>query len=887
MIHTHKGEAQWTRVALQVNPYGYKGKNQPSNSYNNEADYNSALLDEFEREKVKIFAVTDHWSVDSARLLIEEAKVRGMIALPGFEANSSEGIHVLIIYPEGTDLSIVNAMIGKCGGTPGRSGTVGRKSFAEILQEAVNDGALAIPAHANAGSGLLTKAVGEALANKVKDRNLLALGISPNQEEAAHQREILSNQSPFKRTHPLAVVYADDIVNHAQVSQLGATTWLKLSELSLNGIELAFKTPETRIKLEVPHSSGRPKLERITWSDGFFKDITVPFSSDLTAIIGGRGSGKSTVIESIRFVLGQSPRNAHLKEDHDSIVSNVVKKGTVVKLTLVGGPANSRKYTIERCVGGNSAPVVRDDEGTVTDLRPEDVVDSIRIFGQQELAELAHDEVKVAELLLDPKDVQTARDELSRIRSKLEENRSALAREEDARSRLSDQLEEKARLEDVIKTFDDLGIQAQLEELGRSQSHGGFLDGTLRKVGELEAQFSNLESSFVGMIQSMAPFSPPVLTDGQERDLICEQVAAVGNLVSRLAESVESHYSSIKQEISSVRDRVRELKDQWAPQMGECASKQQDTVKLLVEKGIDPDRYLEYTDRLNALAEAEIRHAESDRKIETFIRERNGLLVDRNAAISRIEDKLKRAACDAQIKTNHQVVVVPQCSLDSESIIRFVRSRLSGQKSKLTAAIKGETFSIDEFVSSVRGAKGREAKLKVLSDRYGITPGQADSIISAGEEFLREFEEYHGNPSATVLLRIPSGSSKGVMKPITQLSRGQRATALLLLLLSFSADPLVIDQPEDDLDNRFIYNGVVRKLRELKDVRQVITCTHNANIPVIGDAELVVAFDSGSSGTIADQGIGSLDCVEIRGLIEDILEGGRAAFKKRQNLYGF
>ena len=120
------------------------------------------------------------------------------------------------------------------------------------------------------------------------------------------------------------------------------------------------------------------------------------------------------------------------------------------------------------------------------------------------------------------------------------------------------------------------------------------------------------------------------------------------------------------------------------------------------------------------------------------------------------------------------------------------------------------------------------------------------------------------------------------------LSKGQRATALLLLLLGASRAPLVIDQPEDDLDNRFVYDGIVKNLRELKGKRQIIASTHNANVPVLGDAELIVALEgSGQNGKPVDGGIGSLDDATIRALAEAILEGGSAAFNARQHLYGF
>jgi hypothetical protein len=124
------------------------------------------------------------------------------------------------------------------------------------------------------------------------------------------------------------------------------------------------------------------------------------------------------------------------------------------------------------------------------------------------------------------------------------------------------------------------------------------------------------------------------------------------------------------------------------------------------------------------------------------------------------------------------------------------------------------------------------------------------------------------------------------------LSTGQKATAVLLLLLLESKAPLVVDQPEDDLDNRFITEGVVPKMREEKRRRQFIFATHNANIPVLGDAELIVGLSASGEGgqgraEIADKHLGSIDARPVRELVEEVLEGGREAFEMRRLKYGF
>jgi ABC-type sulfate/molybdate transport systems ATPase subunit len=116
------------------------------------------------------------------------------------------------------------------------------------------------------------------------------------------------------------------------------------------------------------------------------------------------------------------------------------------------------------------------------------------------------------------------------------------------------------------------------------------------------------------------------------------------------------------------------------------------------------------------------------------------------------------------------------------------------------------------------------------------------------------------------------------------MSKGQKATAILPLLLRPAPYPLILDQPEDDLDNRFIFETLVEKLKELKSERQLIFVTHNANIPVIGDADRVLAMSMSSPEQAELIGAGSVE--EMREPIIELLEGGRSAFEFRSRTYG-
>ncbi|MBW1947631.1 MAG: AAA family ATPase, partial [Deltaproteobacteria bacterium] len=197
-----------------------------------------------------------------------------------------------------------------------------------------------------------------------------------------------------------------------------------------------------------------------------------------------------------------------------------------------------------------------------------------------------------------------------------------------------------------------------------------------------------------------------------------------------------------------------------------------------------------------------------------------------------------------------------------------------------------DQISLQDFASSCR--EGRDS----LVQKYGIMPSQAKTLASAPLDVILELQELELPPKTNVELNIAGENQEPIWQRLEDLSTGQKATALLFLLLLRSEAPLLIDQPEDDLDNRFITEGIVPKMREEKRQRQFVFSTHNANIPVLGDAELIIGLSVKAEGgklkgEISPEHIGSIDDPSVKSLVEEVLEGGREAFEVRRIKYGF
>ena len=168
-----------------------------------------------------------------------------------------------------------------------------------------------------------------------------------------------------------------------------------------------------------------------------------------------------------------------------------------------------------------------------------------------------------------------------------------------------------------------------------------------------------------------------------------------------------------------------------------------------------------------------------------------------------------------------------------------------------------------------------------LIDKAGINPNQAIAVIDAYADRMRQCEletvELTDRPSIELL-------DGEVYKDSLSLSTGQKCTAVLPIIMLDSANPLLIDQPEANLDNRFMVTTIVNSIRKVKSRRQLIFVTHNPNIPVLGQADRVFVLASdGRHGRIARVGTVE-DCRED---IVTLLEGGREAFMERKERYGY
>jgi len=300
----------------------------------------------------------------------------------------------------------------------------------------------------------------------------------------------------------------------------------------------------------------------------------------------------------------------------------------------------------------------------------------------------------------------------------------------------------------------------------------------------------------------------------------------------------------------------------------------------------DASKFVTYKSQLERLKPKETELKTRNKTLTQFRKERRELLAQWDAAKAEDFRELQKAARKVSRRLKDRVRVTVRRSTSLHQLESVIRKRCSGNISQPLERLRTtEELSLTELDTAV--SEGASSLVK----KYGFSQGAAERIALGGTTLGLEVEECEIPVEAVLELNVSNDKAQ-TWKELDQLSTGQKATAVLLLLLLESDAPLIVDQPEDDLDNRFIADSVVPTMREEKRKRQFIFSTHNANIPVLGDAEQIMGLtpivESGiEHAIIPDALCGSIDIPAVKELVKDLLEGGQEAFEIRRQKYGF
>jgi len=877
--------AKFYRCAFQVNPAGYAQKFRGKGHGLDERAYCQKLLDRCLDLDIEVIAVTDHNDAASVALFREEAKSRGITVFPGFEVASSEGVHVLCIYPPDATDAALQRYLGQLDITTTEpSSSLSKKAFSDLLTSVRMQGGLTIAAHITHEKGLLNTLHGQARIQAWRDPNLLCVQIPGAVEEVPDdKRPILKNQNAdYKRelcpdaTCALAIVNAGDVSKPEDLELATSTCWVKMTEPSLEGLRQAFLDPVSRIRLASdPVPEAHAEFVALAWQGGFLDGRAVSFNENLNVLIGGRGTGKSTVVESLRYVLGLEPLGEDAKKAYDGIVRHVLKSGTRIVLSVrVHHPAR-REYVIERTVP--NAPVVKDDAGHMLPYKPADVIPRAQVFGQHEISELTKNGEKLTRLL----DRFIASDDAARVskdekRQRLEESRKKVAAAAAELTRLDEKLAALPKLEETLKRFQEAGLEEKMKDkslLIREEQLLKQADGLVSRVRQLASNLraeTPLDASFLDAVTDELPSA--------------DRLRGLASTFARLQVAVEEAAASIEAAVAIVDaetaafQRGRELHKKMVEESYEK------TLRELQRAKIDGEEFVRLKKQIESLRPLRDQRTLLEKRVGEEREARRARLVEWESAKGEQFRALEKAAKKVSRRLEGRVRVRVSFAAVRDQLINLLKDKVGGRLSEALETLRTlEPLSLSELATAGRGGKDP------LVTKYGLLPAQAEKLAQAPDSMWMELEELDLPATTTIELNTAPEGEGPVWQKLEDLSTGQKATAVLLLLLLESDAPLVVDQPEDDLDNRFITESIVPKMREEKRRRQFVFATHNANIPVLGDAELIVGLAAArdGNGALTAKHMGSIDSRGVRELVEEVLEGGRRAFELRRQKYGF
>ena len=590
--------------------------------------------------------------------------------------------------------------------------------------------------------------------------------------------------------------------------------------------------------------------------------------------MGGRGAGKSTLIEGLRYAFDLPPKGDEARRTHESMVKSVFGQGATISVLIRSPLPSPQYYLIERIYG--SRPRVRDQNGDLLqNVSPRSVLGSLEVYGQHEISELTRFPEKLAQLLrrfTEPAADTTAGK--TQLKEQLERSRTAIASETTEIGRIEDALAALPTLKEHLKRFVAAGLDAKLKDKTQIDKEGRLFE-------EAEQIVSDAEDLAAEVVSGGASEGPIVGEDAKElpNGAIVAKLDAVQ---AKLLQKVTAAGKSIEAAVKEAAAAVEKIKAEWAPKQKAANELYQKTLRELKAEGHDAGKFVQYKDQLDRLKPKEAELMTRNKTLGQRQKARRELLAKWDAAKAEDYRELQKAArkVSKRLKDRVRVNVRPSASLDQLEAV--IRKYCSGNFSQALERLRSkDDLSLTDLGLTI--AEGTAA----LASKYGFSQSAAERIAKGGTALALEIEECEVPAEAVLELNV-GGEKAQTWKELDQLSTGQKATAVLLLLLLESDAPLVVDQPEDDLDNRFIADCIVPTMRDEKKKRQFIFSTHNANIPVLGDAEQIVGLmpvvEAGvEHATIPDELCGSIDTPAIK----DLLEGGQEAFEFRKQKYGF
>lgn len=867
-------------------------------------------------------AVTDHNSgawIDTLKTAYARMKAqadqgeppegfRELTLFPGVEISTQGGVHMLALFDPAASTSDVDSLLGAVGyqGTKGDSNGVTSKGIAEVLSAILTAGAVPIPAHADQEKGLL-RCQPECKKSQL-DANTLRQAIGVKGLLAV---EWCDGSSPWPECvadveNRLARVVGSDCHSFQGNAVPGSRfTWVKMATPTLEGLRLAlldgngvsirrsdegefnpFRVPPhaiTAIDIEGGRYIGNGRTARLECSPFF------------NAIVGGRGTGKSSVVHALRLAARREQELTQLGPDSEPRAQFEDFRKTAKGRDDKGALRDNTEIRVEwkhdeaqlrlRWRADGEGVVVEEKDGDQWQASSSQSVNAarfpLRIFSQGQIAAMAGSGRQTLLSIIDEAaDVEPLKQAFEEAKRTFFTQRARL-RELDGK--LAGEPEVKRKLEETSKKLTALSQTDQasvLKAYGQSQ----------HQSREVKTLFEQLQDD-AGRISALAE---QIILDDWPTQYFTEQDADILALRKEIDAQIAQVRTGLQEQAKKVGTIVEAVQkdprySQWTARVQAAQQAHTELQQKLATQGVsDPQAFARLTQekqQLETQSKAFTRMRSDREELSRQIDAQRKLIGQRRQDITQArKDFIQQALAN----NDHVRITVVPFGYDPKQTERELRELIDVMDDRFSddilndEATEGMALELAQANESDKSATLKLFKRKLLE--------MDDSL---GGRFRNYLQRKHEKPEFAdhILAWAPEDDLRIQYKresnwhDIQTGSQGQRSAALLAFLLAFGEEPIVLDQPEDDLDNHLIYDLIVRQIRENKLRRQLIIITHNPNVVVNGDAELVHVMEFGRGQCYVQQS-GALQEAELRNEVCRVMEGGHEAFSRRWKRLG-
>ena len=837
-------------------------------------DWLKAFMD----KEIDCVAITDHNSggwIDKLKSSLEELKhkrpswYRDLYLFPGVEISAHGNVHILAIFGSEKGTEDINGFVDAVGylGEKGDSDAVTNITITKIVDLISERGGIAIPAHADKENGLLLKAEGQTLKQSLVNDNIYAMELccakfqKPGLYKTLHVQwtEVLGSDTHFRPN-----------------DALGRFTWVKMEEPSIDDLQLALIDGNGSVDRNTgndPNEIPDYFIKKLIIEKGKYvgrsKPLKCKFSPFLNTVIGGFGSGKSTLLEFMRLVLRRDQdvpltlkqemqRFFETGEDgaliKDSKVSLIYRKsGTLYRLNRT--PMADESASLEVWENGKWTFC----QGEIKSLFP------VRIYSQKQIYEIARKPSALLDIVdeaseVDAKTINLQRENLVTRYKQIELKQAEL------QQNISQEVKLIGEVSDLTR---------QITEIEKS-GHETILHNYGKRQQQL-SEFQSVESKWTEMTEQIS-YVRDGIGPAQFNEHHFSEHAAISSDLSIPNEK----WNVIRGKLDKLASEARSIVDIWETEKKTAIwmQKLMDDVELyeslsteLAQSGIDPSRYSlllaqqkTLQKELGRISEYRSRYDEFETEIEEVYQQikqnRKTLSEKRQSFLTRVLKDNEDVGIQVRVfgeqweDIEEEIRKMLQCPAHFERDFEALKNNYHGDGDNRISELKNTIQAIRD------------------GEKAAVHATFAKHLKSLPQESIHDLTLWFPKDE----LRITFGRYS---QQIEQGSPGQKNAALLAFILSYGDEPLLLDQPEDDLDNELIYDLIVKQLRETKSKRQIIVITHNANIVVNGDAEMVVPLHVVCRETRVRKDARSVRIKEVRASICDILEGGQRAFEQR------